>query len=402
MTSLTVYEGGCMEDIVIVGAKRTAIGSFQGGLSTVPATELGAIVIKDLLQTYHINPENIDQVIMGQVLTAGCGQNPARQAALNAGLPNSVCALTINKVCGSGMIAIQLAAQAIRNGDANMIIAGGQENMSLSPHILLSSRQGIRVGNSNIVDSMVNDGLTDAYKGYHMGITAENVAAQYDISREDQDAYSMQSHQKALAAIDEGKFKAEISPVTVMHKKGSQIVDTDEGPRVTEATKLAKLRPAFDSQGTVTAGNASSLNDGAAAVIVCSASKAKELGLTPLVKISAFANTGICPSIMGVAPISAITQCLEKIDSDISQIDLFECNEAFAAQSLAIKRALVIPKEKINIHGGAIALGHPIGASGCRILVSLIHQLGARNLKNGVAALCVGGGEGLAMAVARV
>ncbi|MFW5389503.1 acetyl-CoA C-acetyltransferase, partial [Yersinia sp. 2542 StPb PI] len=391
-----------VEDIVIVGAKRTAIGSFQGGLSTVPATELGTTVIKDLLCTYKIKAEDIDQVIMGQVLTAGCGQNPARQAALNAGLPNDVCALTINKVCGSGLIAIQLAAQAIRNGDAEIIIAGGQENMSLSPHILLSSRQGTRVGNSNIVDSMVNDGLTDAYKGYHMGITAENVASQYNISREDQDTYSILSHRKALTAIEEGKFKAEISPVIVMHKKGSQVIDTDEGPRVTEPGRLAKLKPAFDSQGTVTAGNASSLNDGAAAVIVCSASKAKELGLIPLVKISAFANTGICPSIMGVAPIAAITQCLDKINKDISQIDLFECNEAFAAQSLAIKRALAIPKEKININGGAIALGHPIGASGCRILVSLIYQLSARNLKNGIAALCVGGGEGLAMAVTRL
>lgn len=391
-----------MEDIVIVGAKRTAIGSFQGGLSTVPATELGTTVIKDLLCTYKIKAEDIDQVIMGQVLTAGCGQNPARQAALNAGLPNDVCALTINKVCGSGLIAIQLAAQAIRNGDAEIIIAGGQENMSLSPHILLSSRQGTRVGNSNIVDSMVNDGLTDAYKGYHMGITAENVASQYNISREDQDTYSILSHRKALTAIEGGKFKAEISPVIVMHKKGSQVIDTDEGPRVTEPGRLAKLKPAFDSQGTVTAGNASSLNDGAAAVIVCSASKAKELGLIPLVKISAFANTGICPSIMGVAPIAAITQCLDKINKDISQIDLFECNEAFAAQSLAIKRALAIPKEKININGGAIALGHPIGASGCRILVSLIYQLSARNLKNGIAALCVGGGEGLAMAVTRL
>ncbi|WP_392561758.1 acetyl-CoA C-acetyltransferase [Orbus sturtevantii] len=391
-----------IDDIVIVAAKRTPIGSLCGQLSNIPAVELGAIVIKDLLTQTRIPKNEIDQVIMGQVLSAGCGQNPARQAALKAGLPESVTGLTINKVCGSGLVAVNLAVQAIRNGDAQVVIAGGQENMSKAGHVISDMRKGIRLGNSLIVDTLVLDGLTDAFNNYHMGITAENVAAENNISRDDQDRYALQSQNKARTASQANAFKYEITPVITNNPhKGEIIIDHDEGPRETSLEQLLSLKPVFKKEGVVTAGNSSTINDGAAAVIVCTRQKALSLGLTPLVTIGSFANTGISPTVMGLGPISAIRQCLNKANKSIDEIDLFECNEAFAAQALAVKRALNLPDDKLNINGGAIALGHPIGASGCRILVSLIHQLTLNNLKSGVASLCVGGGEGVAMYVYR-
>lgn len=392
-----------MQDVVIVAAGRTAIGAFNGTLSNIPAHELGAIVIKHLLEKTGISADQINEVILGQVLTAGCGQNPARQAALKAGLPNTVPAITINKVCGSGLKAIHLAAQAIACGDADMIIAGGQENMSLSAHILPQSRMGQRMGDWKLIDTMISDGLTDAFNNYHMGITAENIAAQYNISRQQQDAFAAHSQQKAEAAQKAGKFVDEIIPVVIPQKKGDPIIFAqDEGIRPGTTTEsLAKLRAAFKPDGTVTAGNASTINDGAAAVIVCSAAKAKELGLKPLATIKAYANAGVDPSVMGTGPIPASRRCLEKAGWSATELDLVEANEAFAAQAIAVNQAIGWDVAKVNVNGGAIALGHPIGASGCRIAVSLIHEMTKRDAKKGLATLCIGGGMGVALALSR-
>jgi len=392
-----------MRDVVIVAAKRTAIGTFGGGLSSLRADQLGSTVIKALLEETGVAGEQVSEVLLGQVLTAGCGQNPARQSAINAGLPLSVPAMTINKVCGSGLKAVHLAVQAIRCGDAELIIAGGQESMSLAPHVLPNSRTGQRMGNWSMVDTMVNDGLWDAFNDYHMGITAENIVEKYGISREEQDAFAAASQHKAVAAQKAGRFSGEIVPVEIPQRKGDPvIVDTDEGPRdgVT-AEGLARLRPAFKKDGTVTAGNASSLNDGAAAVMVCSADKAKELGLTPLVTIKAHASAGVDPSIMGTGPIPASQLCLNKAGWGVDDLDLIEANEAFAAQAISVNRELGWDTDKVNVNGGAIALGHPIGASGCRILVSLIHEMVRRDSHKGLATLCIGGGMGVALAVER-
>ncbi len=392
-----------MRDVVIVAAKRTAIGTFGGGLSSLRADQLGSTVIKALLEETGVAGEQVSEVLLGQVLTAGCGQNPARQSAINAGLPLSVPAMTINKVCGSGLKAVHLAVQAIRCGDAELIIAGGQESMSLAPHVLPNSRTGQRMGNWSMVDTMVNDGLWDAFNDYHMGITAENIVEKYGISREEQDAFAAASQHKAVAAQKAGRFSGEIVPVEIPQRKGEPvIVDTDEGPRdgVT-AEGLARLRPAFKKDGTVTAGNASSLNDGAAAVMVCSADKAKELGLTPLVTIKAHASAGVDPSIMGTGPIPASQLCLNKAGWGVDDLDLIEANEAFAAQAISVNRELGWDTDKVNVNGGAIALGHPIGASGCRILVSLIHEMVRRDSHKGLATLCIGGGMGVALAVER-
>lgn len=392
-----------MQDVVIVAAGRTAIGAFNGALANTPAHELGAIVIKHLLEKIHLAPEQVSEVILGQVLTAGCGQNPARQAAIKAGLPHNVPALTINKVCGSGLKAIHLAAQAIACGDAEIIIAGGQENMSLSAHVLPQSRNGQRMGDWKLIDTMISDGLTDAFNSYHMGITAENIATQYGISRQQQDTFATQSQQKADAAQKAGKFADEIIPVTIPQKKGDPIIfDQDEGIRPTTTLEsLAKLRAAFKPDGSVTAGNASTLNDGAAAVILCSAAKAKELGLTALVTIKAYANAGVDPSVMGTGPIPASRRCLEKAGWAVADLDLIEANEAFAVQAIAVNEAMGWDVSKVNVNGGAIALGHPIGASGCRVAVTLIHEMLKRDAKKGLATLCIGGGMGVALAVSR-
>ena len=392
-----------MKEAVIVAAKRTAIGKFGGSLAKVSAPELGATVIQALLAETGVAGEAIDEVILGQVLAAGAGQNPARQAVIKAGLPDSVSAMTINKVCGSGLKAVMLAAQAIACGDADIIIAGGQENMSASAHVLPNSRDGFRMGNAALVDTMINDGLWDAFNNYHMGITAENVAKKYAISREAQDAFALASQQKAIAAQDAGAFKNEIVPVLIPQRKGDPLVfDTDEYiNRKTNAESLSALRPAFDKAGTVTAGNASGINDGAAAVMVMSADKAKELGLTPLATITAFARAAIDPAIMGMGPVYASRKALDKAGWTAEQVDLMEINEAFAAQAAAVNQEMGWNTDKINVNGGAIALGHPIGASGCRILVSLLHEMGKRDAKKGLASLCIGGGMGVALAVER-
>ncbi len=392
-----------MKEAVIVAAKRTAIGKFGGSLAKVSAPELGATVIQALLAETGVAGEAIDEVILGQVLAAGAGQNPARQAVIKAGLPDSVSAMTINKVCGSGLKAVMLAAQAIACGDADIIIAGGQENMSASAHVLPNSRDGFRMGNAALVDTMINDGLWDAFNNYHMGITAENVAKKYAISREAQDAFALASQQKAIAAQDAGAFKNEIVPVLIPQRKGDPLVfDTDEYiNRKTNAESLSALRPAFDKAGTVTAGNASGINDGAAAVMVMSADKAKELGLTPLATITAFASAAIDPAIMGMGPVYASRKALDKAGWTAEQVDLMEINEAFAAQAAAVNQEMGWNTDKINVNGGAIALGHPIGASGCRILVSLLHEMGKRDAKKGLASLCIGGGMGVALAVER-
>lgn len=390
-----------MEEIVIVAAKRTAIGGFLGAFSELSATELGAMLIKYMLDESNIPVNEIDQVIMGQVLTAGCGQNPARQTALKAGLPERVTGLTVNKVCGSGLVAINLAVQAIRNGDAQMIIAGGQESMSTAAHVLKKGRKGNRLGHLELVDTLLYDGLTDAFNQYHMGITAENIAEEFNISREEQDSFALSSQNKALKAIQNSAFSSEIMPIKLTTKKGEIVIDKDESPRETSFNKLSTLQPVFKKDGVVTAGNSSPINDGAAAVIICSKSRAISLGLKPLVSITAFANTGINPAMMGLGSISAIQACLEKTGQSINDIDLFECNEAFASQAIATQKTLNLPDEKLNVNGGAIALGHPIGASGCRILVSLIYQLFSKKLSTGIAALCVGGGEGVAMSIIR-
>ncbi|NLW04805.1 MAG: acetyl-CoA C-acetyltransferase [Pseudomonadaceae bacterium] len=391
-----------MQDVVIVAAGRTAIGSFGGSLANVPAHELGATVIKGLLEKSGIKADQIDEVILGQVLTAGCGQNPARQAVIAAGLPEATPAMTINKVCGSGLKALHLATQAIRCGDADIIIAGGQENMSASPHILPNSRNGQRMGPWTAQDTMVVDGLWDAFNDYHMGITTENIVEQFKISREDQDEFAAASQVKASKAVAEGRFKDEIFPVIIPQRKGDPVVfDTDEGPRSVTTEKLGTMRPAFKKDGTVTAGNASSINDGAAAVILCSAKKAEELGLTVLARIKAYSSAGVDPKIMGTGPIPATRLCLEKAGWDINELDLVEANEAFAAQALCVNRELGWDVSKVNVNGGAIALGHPIGASGCRVLVSLVHEMVKQDAKKGLATLCIGGGQGVALAIER-
>lgn len=391
-----------MQDVVIVAAGRTAIGGFGGTLANVPAHELGATVIKGLLEKSGIKAEQVDEVILGQVLAAGCGQNPARQALIAAGLAESTPAMTINKVCGSGLKALHLATQAIRCGDADIIIAGGQENMSASPHILPNSRNGQRMGPWIAQDTMIVDGLWDAFNDYHMGITTENIVDQFKISREDQDAFAAASQAKASKAVADGRFKDEIFPVTIPQRKGDPIVfDTDEGPRNVTAEKLGTMRPAFKKDGTVTAGNASSINDGAAAVILCSAKKAEELGLTVLARIKSYASAGVDPKIMGTGPIPATRLCLEKAGWDINELDLVEANEAFAAQALCVNRELGWDVSKVNVNGGAIALGHPIGASGCRVLVSLVHEMLKQDAKKGLATLCIGGGQGVALAIER-
>ena len=392
-----------MKPVVIVAAKRTAIGKFGGSLAKVSAPELGATVIQALMAQTGVSPESIDEVILGQVLTAGAGQIPARQAVIKAGLPNTVSAMTINKVCGSGLKAVMLAAQAIACGDADIIIAGGQENMSASAHVLPNSRDGFRMGNAALVDTMIKDGLWDAFNNYHMGITAENVAKKYGISREAQDAFALASQQKAIVAQDAGKFKDEIVAVSIPQRKGDPVVfDTDEYiNRKTNAESLAGLRPAFDKAGTVTAGNASGIYDGAAAVMVMSADKAKELGLTPLATITAFASAAIDPAIMGMGPMYASRKALDKAGWTAADLDLMEVNEAFAAQAAAVNQEMGWNTDIINVNGGAIALGHPIGASGCRILVSLLHEMQRRDAKKGLASLCIGGGMGVALTVER-
>lgn len=391
-----------MEDVVIVAAGRTAVGKFGGTLSKIPAAELGAHVIKHLLAQIGLDPASVNEVIMGQVLTAGNGQNPARQAVIKAGLPDTVPAFVVGKVCGSGLKATHLAAQAIKCGDADIIVAGGMENMSASPHVLNGSRDGFRMGDAKLVDTMIVDGLWDVYNQYHMGVTAENVAKKYDISRAAQDAFALHSQQKAEAAQKEGKFKDEIIPLEIPSKKGAVVFDTDEYPKHGSSLEaLASLRPAFNKEGSVTAGNASGLNDGAAAVVMMSASKAKELGLRPLARIKAYASSGLDPSIMGMGPVSATRLCLQKAGWTHEDVDLMEINEAFAAQALAVNQEMGWDTSKINVNGGAIALGHPIGASGARVLVTLLHEMVRRDAKRGLASLCIGGGMGVAVAVER-
>tara|TARA_R110000824_G_scaffold40490_1_gene121363 strand:+ start:23083 stop:24261 length:1179 start_codon:yes stop_codon:yes gene_type:complete len=391
-----------MKEVVIVAARRTAVGAFGGSLAAIPASDLGALVIKDILSSTGVAPDQVDEVLLGQVLTAGVGQNPARQASIKGGLPASVPAMTINKVCGSGLKAIHLATQAILCGDADLILAGGQENMSASPHVLPNSRNGQRMGDWKAIDTMVHDGLWDAFNDYHMGITAENLAEKYGITREEMDKFAAQSQQNAANAIKEGKFKSQIVPVEIPQRKGDPIVfDTDENPREVTVEKLAGMKPAFKKDGTVTAGNASSLNDGAAVVMICSAEKAKELGLEPLARIAAYANAAVDPAIMGIGPAPATRRCLEKAGWSLDDLDLAEANEAFAAQALSVNKELGWDVSKVNVNGGAIALGHPIGASGCRVLVSLLHEMIARDAKKGLATLCIGGGQGVALAIER-
>ncbi|CAI1801081.1 Acetyl-CoA acetyltransferase [Serratia quinivorans] len=392
-----------MQQVVIVAATRTPIGSFQGALASLSAVDLGTVVVKALLARSGIAAEQVDEVILGQVLTAGCGQNPARQTALNAGLPHSVPALTINKVCGSGLKAIHLAVQAIRCGDAEVIIAGGQESMSQSPYLMNGARAGLRLGHGQLTDSVIQDGLWDAFNDYHMGITAENLAEKYAISRSEQDEFALRSQQKTQAAQQAGRFVAEITPVEVAKPKGEVLrVACDEQPRG-DATleSLARLRPAFRKDGTVTAGNASSINDGAAAVLLMSAAKAAELKLPVLARIAGYAASGVDPAIMGIGPVPAARRCLANAGWSLSEVDLIEANEAFAAQALAVGRELEWDSARVNVNGGAIALGHPIGASGCRILVTLLHEMQRREVNKGLAMLCIGGGQGVALAVER-
>jgi acetyl-CoA C-acetyltransferase len=392
-----------VENIVIVAAARTAVGNFNGALAQIKASSLGAKVITHLLETTGLQPAQIDEVILGQVLTAGVGQNPARQALIEAGLPVEVPAMTINKVCGSGLKAVSLATQALRCGDGEVIIAGGQENMSISPHILPKSRQGIRMGDWTMPDSMLIDGLWDVFNDYHMGCTAENIAEKYGFSRQQQDDFAAASQQKTQVAQQEGRFDSQIVPIEIPQKKGEPLIfKEDEFPRHgTTAEKLAKLRPAFSKTGTVTAGNASGINDGAAAVIVMTERKAKELSLTPMARIVSYASAGVDPKIMGTGPIPATRQCLAKAGWTINDLELIEANEAFAAQAMSVNHELGWDLAKINVNGGAIALGHPIGASGARILVTLLHEMVRRDLHKGLATLCIGGGQGVAMAVER-
>ena len=392
-----------MSDIVIVAAARTAVGKFGGSLAKTPASELGAVVIQDLLKRTGLAGDQISEVILGQVLQAGCGQNPERQAVIKSGLPNVIPAMTINKVCGSGLKAVMLAAQAIRDGDAEIVIAGGQENMSMSPHVVPNSREGMRMGNWQMIDTMINDGLWDVYNQYHMGITAENVAKQYGISREAQDALALASQQKASAASDSGRFKDEIVPVLIPQKKGDPLVfDTDEFiNRKSNAEALAGLRPAFDKAGSVTAGNASGINDGAAAVMVMSAKKADQLGLKVLGRIASYASAGLDPAYMGMGPVPASRRALERAGWKPADLDLLEINEAFAAQACAVHKEMGWDTSKVNVNGGAIAIGHPIGASGCRVLVTLLHEMQKREARKGIASLCIGGGMGVALTIER-
>ncbi len=392
-----------MREVVIVAATRTAIGSFQGSLANVPATDLGAAVIKQLLAQTGLDGAQVDEVLLGQVLTAGAGQNPARQSVIKAGLPHTVPAMTINKVCGSGLKALHLATQAIRCGDAEVVIAGGQENMSQSPYVMPAARTGQRMGHGKLVDTMIQDGLWDAFNDYHMGITAENLVEKYGISREEQDAFAAASQAKAAAAIEAGRFTDEITPILIPSRKGEPVsFATDEQPRAgTTAESLAKLKPAFKKDGSVTAGNASTLNDGAAAVLLMSADKAKELGLPVLARIAGYANAGVDPAIMGIGPVCATQRALAKAGWQLADLDLIEANEAFAAQALAVGKELGWDASKVNVNGGAIALGHPIGASGCRVLVTLLHEMIKRDAKKGLATLCIGGGQGVALAIER-
>ncbi|MFD1556143.1 acetyl-CoA C-acetyltransferase [Paraburkholderia silviterrae] len=392
-----------MTDIVIVSAARTAVGKFGGTLAKIAAPDLGALVIKAALERAGVKPEQVSDVIMGQVLTAGSGQNVARQASIKAGLPAAVPAMTINKVCGSGLKAVMLAANAIIAGDSDIVVAGGQENMSAAPHVLPGSRDGFRMGDAKLIDSMIVDGLWDVYNQYHMGVTAENVAKEYGITREEQDAFAALSQNKAEAAQKAGRFDAEIVPVEIPQRKGEPLrFNTDEFVRhgVT-AESLAGLKPAFSKEGTVTAANASGLNDGAAAVLVMSAKKAEALGLTPLARIKAYAAGGVDPKVMGMGPVPASKRCLERAGWSVGDLDLMEINEAFAAQALAVNKQMGWDTSKINVNGGAIAIGHPIGASGCRILVTLLHEMQRRDAKRGLASLCIGGGMGVALAVER-
>ena len=391
-----------MKKIVLAGACRTAIGTMGGALSTVPAAELGSVVIKEALNRAGIPAEQVDHVYMGCVIQAGLGQNVARQASLKAGLPVTTPAVTVNVVCGSGLNCVNMAAQMIEAGDADIVVAGGMESMSLAPYAMMKGRYGYRMGNATLVDTMVNDALWDAFNNYHMGITAENVAEQWHLTREMLDEFSANSQQKCEKAMAEGKFKDEIVPVEVKGKKGSVIVDTDEGPRPgTTVETLARLKPAFKKDGIVTAGNASGINDGAAAIVVMSEEKAKELGVKPMATWVGGALGGVDPSIMGVGPVAAVNKLMKKLDMKVADMDLIEANEAFAAQSLAVGHDLEFDPAKLNVNGGAIALGHPVGASGCRILVTLLHELQRRDAKTGLATLCIGGGMGCATVVKR-
>lgn len=393
-----------MREVVIASAVRTAIGSFGGSLKSVSAADLGSIVIKEAVKRAGIKPEQVDEVLFGNVIQAGLGQNVARQSSVNAGLPVEVPATTINMVCGSGLRTVAMATQMIKLGDADVIIAGGTENMSLAPYVLKNARWGQRMGDGKLVDTMILDALTDAFNGYHMGITAENIAEQWGLTREEQDAFSVKSQNKAEKAVKEGRFKDEIVPVEIPQRKGDPIVfDTDEFPRfgATEAA-LGKLKPAFKKDGTVTAGNASGINDGAAALVIMSAEKAKELGIKPLAKVVSYGSKGLDPSIMGYGPFHATKVALEKVNMSVEDLDLIEANEAFAAQSLAVAKDLKFDMDKVNVNGGAIALGHPVGASGARILVTLLHEMEKRDAKKGLATLCIGGGMGTSLIVERL
>lgn len=391
------------KDIAIVAATRTAVGSFQGSLASLQAHDLGAALIRSVLEKTGLAPAQIDEVILGQILTAGAGQNPARQAAVLAGLPYEVPSMSINKLCGSGLKAVHLAAHAIALGDADLVLAGGQESMSLAPYVLPKARTGLRLGHAQIEDSLIRDGLTDAFHQYHMGITAENLAEKYGLSRDEQDAFAAASQQKAVAAVTAGRFKDEITAIHIPQRKGDPLVfDTDEQPRDgTTAASLGKLKPAFKKDGTVTAGNASTINDGAAVLLLASADKAKALGLPVLAWVKAWGNAGVDPAIMGIGPVPATRKTLKKAGWNIGDLDLIEANEAFAAQSLSVNKELGWDTAKVNVNGGAIALGHPIGASGARILVSLVHEMIRRDAKKGLATLCIGGGQGVAIAIER-
>jgi acetyl-CoA C-acetyltransferase len=391
-----------MNEVVITAAVRTAVGKFGGSLAKVSAADLGAHVIKALLARSGVQPHLISEVIMGQVLTAGVGQNPARQALIHAGLPDGVPGMTVGKVCGSGLKATHLAAQAIKCGDADIIIAGGQENMSAAPHVLQGSRDGFRMGDAKLIDSMISDGLWDVFNNYHMGATAENVAKKYEISRREQDEFAAASQQKAEAAQKAGRFKAEIAPFEIATRKATTVFDSDEFIRAgATAEALGELKPAFSKDGTVTAGNASGINDGAAAVMMMSARKAEELGLKPLAWVRAYSSAGVDPKIMGMGPVPAAQLCLKKAGWTHQDLDLMEINEAFAAQAIGVNRQMGWDTSKINVNGGAIAIGHPIGASGCRILVTLLHEMIRRDAKKGLASLCIGGGMGVALAIER-
>lgn len=392
-----------MTEVVIVAAVRTPIGSFGGSLKDISTVDLGSLVIKNAIERAGLEPEQVDEVIMGNVLGAGLGQNVARQMSIHAGVPVTVPAFTINKVCGSGLKAVQLAVQAVLCGDAEVVVAGGAENMSQAPYILPNQRWGSRMGNATVVDTMLRDGLTDGFEDYHMGITAENVAEQYGITREDQDSFALQSQKRAVAAVESGRFKEEIIPVEIPQRRGEpRVFDTDEFPRKDVSLEgLSKLRPAFQKDGSVTAGNSSGINDGAAAVVVMSAEKAKELGVPVLATIKSYASAGLDPKVMGCGPIYASRKALEKAGLTVADLDLVESNEAFAAQACAVAKELNLDLEKVNVNGGAISLGHPIGASGCRILVTLLHEMQKRDAKRGLATLCIGGGMGTALIVER-